>query len=687
MNNIRRLLSTFIFAQLSLITIHAEEISENDALFNQYIQQRLDASLPGYQSSQQRAATRSAREGLSGNHLRMYDALMERAKQVAEGSLKNTIFEIPASEVCSCGPFTPEQLGLTAFSDGRAVTQFSDLTYDAQQKIENLMEVRMLDVLVPMFLDNPLFLYWWDRIVTSNYYKENEVEYPNVTGTADQLTISGTYKVRMTVGGQFSATRKKETFTVGDKPDTLAIAIENAQAIVDACEGMSTMEKLSTYRNTICDLVDYDDDAVDGGPHVTWDNPWQIIATFDGDPETKIVCEGYSKSFKYLCDLTPSFKDNIECLCVTGEMGGGTGAGAHMWNIVRMDDGRNYLVDLTNCDEGQEFLDYLDSYGLDEETNNSWISMFRDKVFMLSKESLTDADYYMSYTAANDNFGDIEYVYDDMSVESFGEQALTVSDTDYDPEAMAAMTKVNLGQATDIAALLNDHKGETIHINYKRGNLSKGAFSTICLPFDMDVPSTDVAQFFELTSVGLEDGKWTADFGSISGSTLEANKPYLMIARFQAVDFSGNYQIPNDLTARSKTVGQWAFKGIYTDKEWTESGLDYGFNATDGTAADGSFLTEGEFVRCGSGASISPMRCYLSYTPSASTRGESLLLPERIAVRIINQKGDTTGIGELNVKTGEFTNVGWYDLKGRRLNGEPADKGVYIHNGKKIMIK
>jgi hypothetical protein len=29
----------------------------------------------------------------------------------------------------------------------------------------------------------------------------------------------------------------------------------------------------------------------------------------------------------------------------------------------------------------------------------------------------------------------------------------------------------------------------------------------------------------------------------------------------------------------------------------------------------------------------------------------------------------------------------WYDMNGRRLQGKPARKGVYIHNGKKVVIK
>ena len=38
---------------------------------------------------------------------------------------------------------------------------------------------------------------------------------------------------------------------------------------------------------------------------------------------------------------------------VTGEMDGGTGAGAHMWNIVEQ-DGRYYLADITNSDDGTQ---------------------------------------------------------------------------------------------------------------------------------------------------------------------------------------------------------------------------------------------------------------------------------------------------------------------------------------------
>ena len=59
-----------------------------------------------------------------------------------------------------------------------------------------------------------------------------------------------------------------------------------------------------------------------------------------------MVCEGYSKAFQYLCDLS-----DITCYTVTGIMNGGTGEGPHMWNIVA-NNGKYYMADITNSDEG-----------------------------------------------------------------------------------------------------------------------------------------------------------------------------------------------------------------------------------------------------------------------------------------------------------------------------------------------
>ncbi len=88
------------------------------------------------------------------------------------------------------------------------------------------------------------------------------------------------------------------------------------------------------------------------------------------------------------------------------------------------------------------------------------------------------------------------------------------------------------------------------------------------------------------------------------------------------------------------------------------------------------------------------MGCYLLWnntqnnaparTGSAATKEE---LPSRITVKLVGANGETTAIGEIDTTTGEITVDGWYDLSGRKLDGKPSTKGIYIHNGKKIVIR
>jgi hypothetical protein len=63
-----------------------------------------------------------------------------------------------------------------------------------------------------------------------------------------------------------------------------------------------------------------------------------------------------------------------------------------------------------------------------------------------------------------------------------------------------------------------------------------------------------------------------------------------------------------------------------------------------------------------------------------------LTLEGHNAPRAIGIFDGATGVNEeLRMKNEEFaTAAGWYDLQGRRLNGEPTKKGVYISNGKKV---
>lgn len=255
-----------------------------------------------------------------------------------------------------------------------------------------------------LLMDCPYDLYWYD--------KSAKDANPNVEGAVRlnyNYTNDGRAKdviVRMLVSKEYRSNNQAGGdswyYTVDPGRIEKARSIPaKVQDIVNTHADKSDYEKLLAYKNAICDLVVYDEAAV--GPNYQLSNePWQLISVFDGDPNTNVVCEGYSKAFQYLCDL--SRFDNAKCYTVSGGMAGGTGSGCHMWNIVTI-DGANYIVDVTNCDEGT--LGAPDLLFLAAPVEGSWETQY-------------------NFSAG------INYKYDNVMNGLFGEGILKLADKGYE---------------------------------------------------------------------------------------------------------------------------------------------------------------------------------------------------------------------------------------------------------------
>ena len=77
-------------------------------------------------------------------------------------------------------------------------------------------------------------------------------------------------------------------------------------------------------------------------------------------------------------------------------------------------------------------------------------------------------------------------------------------------------------------------------------------------------------------------------------------------------------------------------------------------------------------------------------TPNSAPRHRATEeLPQSIVVKLIGANGTVTGIGTLDTTTGDvtFDSDAWYDMSGRKLDGKPTTKGLYINNGRKVVIK
>ena len=49
--------------------------------------------------------------------------------------------------------------------------------------------------------------------------------------------------------------------------------------------------------------------------------------------------------------------------------------------------------------------------------------------------------------------------------------------------------------------------------------------------------------------------------------------------------------------------------------------------------------------------------------------------------------GETTGIATITNDRESMADDAWYTVDGKKLDGQPVKKGLYIHNGRKTVIK
>ena len=263
-----------------------------------------------------------------------------------------------------------------------------------------------------------------------------------------------------------------------------------------------------------------------------------------------------------------------------------------------------------------------------------------------------------------------------------------------------AKVTATLSESIDNTSLLAALKGVTTDLTFKRtfdaNTGGEGKASTVCLPFDLDKPDASVGKFYTFGGVSSE---FVVTMDEVSGDKLSAGTPYLFKPAGGAeVAFQNDaYTVPSGgiQAATHTTVGDWTFAGTYTKRTWTSGQtLLYGFTAADykesGQTIDATQV--GSFKRYDSGY-CDAFRCYLWAssslpTTARSVNGSSNVLPDTLKVVLVSASGETTGIGTLDAKTGEVTfGDEWFSLDGQKLDGKPTKKGIYINNGRKVVVQ
>ncbi|MBO5372955.1 MAG: Ig-like domain-containing protein [Lachnospiraceae bacterium] len=501
-------LETMHYKETENVTLD-EYSSENEELFAGYVEKTF------YGNSGISFYGISAREELSASGQVLYDFLKEKIESVAKGELASTVFNIDKSMLNSWAEngvkisWTAEDLGVSSIWNS-SYTGIDTEAYNAFKK-NAWGQFEFAKVLDALLHDCPYDLYWFDKLVgaSSNY---------SISLSGEEM-ILGDIHVSFSVVDAYHLAEDTNNLTADTtKTSAATAAAVNAQEIVDKYAELSDIDKLKAYRDEICALVSYNTDAASSSYTGGYGDPWQLIYVFDEDMDTNVVCEGYAKAFQYLCDMSDFNSSKVSCYTISGTMAGGTGAGGHMWNIVTMEDGKNYLVDITNSDEG---------------------SIGQNGGLFLSGVAGSVEEGY-TFTISHQN---IIFTYEQDMIDLWGmDGILVLADSDYTPSDVEEIVKKDLSLAEI-----------TVESCTYSGLAAEPAITVV-------VDGIELEQDIDYTIVGYENNIHAGDNASV---TIEA-----------AEDSAYTGTVKKQFTINPKTVSTPVFAGVKDSYMYTGSTIE-----------------------------------------------------------------------------------------------------------------
>ena len=240
------------------------------------------------------------------------------------------------------------------------------------------------------------------------------------------------------------------------------------------------------------------------------------------------------------------------------------------------------------------------------------------------------------------------------------------------PVATLALTLTDDG--TDNASVITANNGKKANVTLAGRTFYKdGEWNTVCLPFDLPLAGSPLedAEAKMLIGATMTGTHVSLQFGPAQ-STLEAGVPYII--RWTGGDniveptFTG-VTINGAMQDVSLANGHVRFIGYYNAFGITASDDDIYYMGA------GSTLKHTAKPR-----TLKACRAYFRFTPEVLSRDISIDFGEGEA--------KPTGVGAALMNNEErIMNNEVYDLQGRRIDGARLNRGVYIKNGRKVVVK
>ena len=235
--------------------------------------------------------------------------------------------------------------------------------------------------------------------------------------------------------------------------------------------------------------------------------------------------------------------------------------------------------------------------------------------------------------------------------------------------------------------------GETLDVTLVGRTLTKdGYWNTLCLPFSLtatQIAASPLAGATIKTMDNSNTGTSLSDAGALTlkfntVDAIEAGKPYIVKwettgdnivnPTFSNVTISSTTPTPVENYDQKVTfVGQYSPFSIVANDALLG----------DNQGHKNEIIMMATQNNLGYSQTTRQLKCFRCHFYVPANDGE--LSARSIVVDFGD--GETTEIGTINNNRETIANNQWYTLDGRKLTGKPTTKGVYIHNGRKEVVR
>ena len=227
--------------------------------------------------------------------------------------------------------------------------------------------------------------------------------------------------------------------------------------------------------------------------------------------------------------------------------------------------------------------------------------------------------------------------------------------------------------------LLEQNNGKERNVKLSsRALYRNGSWNTLCLPFDVTLAGSPLegADARTLQSSSFADGTLTVTFGD-AVTTLTAGVPYIVRWPDAGSDLS---QLIIDSPEFERVVIKNQSHPVRTD--YVKFVGSFSPNIIhEGDKKSLCLGTGNQLKWADADVTIYSCRAYFELL------GDLTADDVKGAIRLSFSDGETVGIISHETHETHVAHEAYYTLDGRQLQGKPVQKGIYIKNGKKIVIK